>query len=145
VTRVVIDASVVLRWAFDDEADRVGAISVADALAEGRLDAVGPPNFLLEVAAALVVATRAGRTSRESADRVMTAMTSIAIDEVEPHGFAAASLHLALDTGIRLPDATYLEVARRRGAALISGDARQLEAAVRVGVPAIALNALPAF
>lgn len=145
MTPVVIDASVVLRWAFDDEVDRAGATLVADALAEGRLDAVGPPNFLLEVAGVLALAMRNGRTSHEGATRVMAAMTAIAIDEVEPHGFAAATLQLAMDTGLRVPDASYLEVARRRGATLISADARQLEAATRVGVPGIGLDALPAF
>ena len=61
---VVLDASVVLRWAFDDERDREGALRVADALANGRLIASGAPNLFLEGAAALVVGIIATSAAR---------------------------------------------------------------------------------
>lgn len=139
----VIDASVALRWAFEDELDREGATRVATALADGRLRAVVPPNFLLEVAGVLARGIRAGRMTHATADAVMSALLQVSIDEVEPHGFAAASLALALRTGLRVPDATYLETARRRGAILITADRRQLDAAEALGIPAAALSDLP--
>lgn len=139
----VIDASVVLRWAFEDEADRVGAMRVEQALREARLHAVEPPLFLLEVAAALERGIRERRVDRPRSDAVMGALGSVSFDEVDPHLFAAAAFGLALATGLRVPDAAYVEVARVRHATLITADRRQLGAAEQLGIPAVALSDLP--
>ncbi len=139
----VIDASVVLRWAFEDEADRVGAMRVEQALREARLHAVEPPLFLLEVAAALERGIRERRIDRPRSDAVMGALGSVSFEEVDPHLFAAAAFGLALATGLRVPDAAYVEVARVREATLITADRRQLEAAELLGVPVVSLADLP--
>ena len=139
----VIDASVVLRWAFEDETDRAGASAVAEALQAGSLTASAPPNFLLEVAASLVVGLRAGRIPRQTLDTVMGALAAIAIDEADPHRFAEAALDVALRTGLRVPDAAYLETARCTGATLISADHAQVRAAEALGIAALTLRDLP--
>jgi len=139
----VIDASVILRWAFEDEADRVGAVGVEQALREARLHAVEPPLFLLEVAAALERGIRERRIGRARSDAVMGALSSVSFEEVDPHAFAAAAFRLAQATGLRVPDAAYVEVARVRHATLVTADRRQLEAAEQLGIPAVALSDLP--
>ncbi len=139
----VIDASVVLRWAFEDEADRVGAMRVEQALREARLHAVEPPLFLLEVAAALERGIRERRIDRPRSDAIMGALGSVSFEEVDPHLFAAAAFGLALATGLRVPDAAYVEVARVRHATLITANRRQLGAAELLGIPAVALSDLP--
>ena len=139
----VIDASVVLRWAFEDEADRLGAVGVGQALRDAQLHAVEPPLFLLEVAASLERGIRERRVDRTAAEAVMRALGAVSFEEVEPHAFAATALGLALATGVRVPDASYLEVARVRHATLITADRRQLEAAELLGIPAVALSDLP--
>jgi predicted nucleic acid-binding protein len=144
VSRVVIDASVVLRWAFEDEPDRAGAVHVAHALADNLLDVVGPPNFLLEVASVLLLALRSGRIDRESADSILEGLARVAIPEQEAHAFAVASYRLALATGIRVPDAAYLETASRASASLISADVTQLRAAAERGLVAIPLSSVQA-
>jgi predicted nucleic acid-binding protein len=144
VNPTVIDASVVLRWAFEDETDRAGASAVADALQAGSLTASAPPNFLLEVAASLVIGLRAGRISRQTLDTVIGALAAIAIDEADPHRFAEAALDIALRTGLRVPDAAYLETARRAGATLISADLAQLRGAMQMGIAATPLSEVPA-
>lgn len=80
---------------------------------------------------------------RETVDDVMAALVAVSIDEADPHGFAVASLGLALATGTRVPDAAYLETARRAGAMLISADRGQLAAAEALGIPAASLGDLP--
>ena len=139
----VIDASVVLRWAFEDEADRLGAVGVEQALRDAQLHAVEPPLFLLEVAASLERGIRERRIDRTAAEAVMGALGAVSFEEVEPHGFAAAAFGLALATGLRVPDACYLEVARARHAILITADRLQLEAAEMLGIPAVGLSDLP--
>ena len=139
----VIDASVILRWAFDDETDREGAVAIAEALQAGSLLASAPPNFLLEVAASLVVAMRGDRISRQTADVVMRALAVIAIDETNPHMFAEAAMDAALRAGVRVPDAAYLETARRTESTLITADRTQLAGALRLGLAALPLNEVP--
>jgi predicted nucleic acid-binding protein len=143
VNEAVLDASVVLRWAFDDEADRDGAVAVAQRLSDGSLRAVAPPTFLPEVAGVLVRAIRAGRIAPDLAETVMSALIRVAIDEPEPHGFALAAMRHALAQGLHVQDATYLETARRTGALLISADLEQLAAAGRLGLAALPLNQVP--
>jgi predicted nucleic acid-binding protein len=73
----------------------------------------------------------------------MRALGAVSFEEVEPGAFAAAAFGLALATGLRVPAASYLEVARARHATLITADRRQLEAAELLGIPAVALSDLP--
>lgn len=141
----VVDASVILRWAFEDETDREGATAVAQALQDGRLIVTAPPNFLLEVAAALVVALRMERIPRTTVDTVMRALAMVAIDEVQPHRFADAAIDIALKTGARVADAAYLETARRTESLLITADVAQLASATRMGLAAIPLTEVPAL
>ena len=139
----VLDASVALRWAFEDEADRTGALNVEEALREARFHAVEPPLFLLEVAAALERGIRERRIDRPGSLAVMDAFGAASFEEVDPREFAAAAFGLALETGLRVPDAAYLEVARTRHATLITADRRQLAAAEHLGIPAVALADVP--
>lgn len=139
----VIDASVVLRWAFEDEADREGAMRVEEALRDARIHAVEPPLFLLEVASVLERGIGERRIDRQLAHDVMGALASVSFEEVDPHAFASAAFGLALATGLRVPDAAYVEVARVRRATLITADLRQLEAAESLGVSAVAVANLP--
>ena len=139
----IIDASVALRWTFDDEVDRAGALRVRACAREGRLHAVEPPLFLLEVASAMEKGIRERRIDRARSEAVMAALGAVSFEEVEPHEFAGAAFALALSTGLRVPDAAYVEVARVRRATLLTADRRQLEAAERLGVPVVALSDLP--
>jgi len=139
----VIDAGVVLRWAFEDEADRTGAIRIEAALRDGRVHAIEPPLFLFEVASTLERGIRERRIDRARAEQILQALQSVALDEIDPHDLAAAAFRLALATGIRVPDAAYVEVARTRGAILITADQRQIMAAESLGVPIATLAHLP--
>ena len=140
---VVLDASVVLRWAFEDETERAGAVGVEQALREARIRAVEPPLFLLEVAAALERGMRERRIDRTQSDAVLGALDQVTFEEVDPHAFATATFRLALAAGLRLPDAAYVEVASLGGATLVTADRRQLEAAEQRGIPAVALSDVP--
>ena len=127
-----------------DDLRRTVATRMAEALASGHLTASGPPNFLLEVAAALALGVRSRRIDRPTADAVLAALSRVSIDEGDPHGFATAAYAFALDRGIRVPDAAYVETARRSGGTLVSADRDQLRAAASVGITVLAISEVPA-
>lgn len=72
------------------------------------------------------------------------ALAVIAIDETNPHMFAEAAMDAALLAGVRVPDAAYLEAARRTESTLITADRAQLAGALRLGLAALPLSEVPA-
>lgn len=132
MTRLVLDASVALSWAFDED-DGGYSERVLDALAEGQ--AVVPALWGLEIANGLVVAERRGRLTEAASARFLALLQSlpIEVEEVEldwlPHVVAVAREH-----AITAYDASYLVVAMRRGLPLATLDQRLREAARASGV-----------
>jgi len=141
--RITIDASVVLRWALDDEADRSEATRLRDELAAGELEPIEPGHFLLEVAAGLERALRAGRVTVEDGRGALDSLGVVFIDRTDPFAAAATSLAIAIELGIRVADAAYLECARRASTTLVTADRRLARACSRSGVPVVALADLP--
>lgn len=129
----VLDASVALSWAFEDERDTY-SLSILERLLTS--EAVTSSIWPLEVANALISAERRKRISSSSATRFGSYLLALPI-VVEP-GERRASLHdvrrLAHDQTLSSYDASYLEVALRRGIPLATGDMALSRAAESAGV-----------
>lgn len=128
----VLDASIAVAWAFDDEDDQR-----ADAVAGLLLDAFAlvPSLWHVELANALTMGLRRGRIDE---DGIATFMTSIAAfdirtDMVTPHAgrLAVASAHHSLSAY----DGSYLVLAEDRALPLATSDRALAAAAVAAGVP----------
>jgi predicted nucleic acid-binding protein len=129
---LVLDASVVLAWEFEDEpsvyADRVlDAVSI-----EG---AIVPPVWLLEVSNGLLVGERRRRISAEGVDDVFMRLSALPIerrdlrvDQIVP------VLDLAREHRLTAYDASYLELAQREGLPLATEDEDLRAAATAAGV-----------
>jgi predicted nucleic acid-binding protein len=143
IPNVTIDASAATRWILDDEANRAGALVLQSALVEGKVVAVEPSHFLLEVASALDRAVRDGRIDPDRARTALVALESVSFDDAPPMSVAAEAFDVATSTGLRVPDAAYAVCAARNHARLVTADRRQLEAADQLGIPAVALSDLP--
>ena len=140
---VTIDASVAVRWIVDDEPSRAGALVLRSSLETGRVMAIEPSHFLLEVAGAVDRAVRDGRIDLELARSALLALEAVTFDETPPMAVATDAFDVAATTGLRVPDAAYAVCAARNHALLITADLRQLEAAERIGVPVVALADIP--
>ena len=128
----VLDASVTLGWCFEDE----GSEAVA-ALERARTAAVHVPAvWPLEIANALVVAGRRKRISEAEAARFLELVAALPIDIEPPPQLGQLPMLLALARahGISAYDASYLDLALRRGAPLATLDAGLAAAAVAAGV-----------
>ena len=130
----VLDAAVAVAWFFEDEADAY-AQGVEDSLATAS--AVVPTVWGLEVANALLLGERRKRTTAAKVTTFLGLLTSLPIstdDETLSRAWQETLL-LARTHELSVYDATYLELALRRGLPLASLDEKLKKAASAAGVP----------
>lgn len=129
----VLDCSVTMAWAFDDE-DAPRAAAVRDRLAEDL--AIVPAVWALEVGNALLVAERRKRITRAASLRFVEILHLLPIDaDATPAlGELQSLLSLAHQTGVSVYDAGYLDLAAAHGLPLATLDKALERAARRIGV-----------
>ena len=130
---LVIDASSVLAWCFEDE-----SVPEPDALIE-RVAADGaavPGLWSLEIANGLVMGERRGRLKAAESAAFVSMLEELPIAADPATGARALHETMSLARAHRLTayDAAYLELAMRLGLPLATGDRSLRAAARRVGV-----------
>ena len=128
---LVVDASVVVAWLFDDE-DEPRADRVLERL-EGD-GALVPQLWHLETRNSLLVAERRGRLSAGGVKERLDALKGLPIRTDEEPDLQSA-FDLARAHGLSFYDALYLELAKRESAELATLDGALGRAAVAEGVP----------
>jgi len=131
---LVIDSSIAIAWCFPDEKDEYSQ-AVLDALASEP--AFVPDLWHLEIANALLVGERRKRSTQADTVAWMGFLTALPIavdDQTKAHAFTDTT-HLARTQNLSSYDATYLELAMRRGLPLATLDDKLKAAAKAVGVP----------
>jgi predicted nucleic acid-binding protein len=129
----VLDCSVTMAWCFDDEATPY-TDGVRDSLADMR--AVVPSIWPLEVANATIVGERRKRLDEARSQRFIVLLEALPIivdDETAKQAFSDIS-HLARAYQLSAYDASYLELAIRRGLPLACLDGKLRTAATASGV-----------
>ena len=133
----VLDASATLPWLFEDEAS-----PAADALLERvALDgAVVPSLWFLECANALAAAERRGRIDAARVARNVSLLRRlpVAVDVADPADALGTTLDLARTHRLTAYDASYLDLALRRGLPLATNDGPLRIAAAAAGVALLA-------
>lgn len=129
----VLDASVALSWAFEDERSQT-AVAVLDELE--RSEAITSTIWSLEVVNGLLTAERRGRISGPDANRFGALLLElpIVVDPSERRRPFDAVRQLARSHRLTAYDASYLEVALRLGLPLATLDERLARAAADAGV-----------
>ena len=130
----VVDASIALSWCFEDETS-----PLTDAVLQRlmRVPALAPGIWPLEVANGLRSAERRGRIDEQSIPAATQLLMALPIHVDESIGLEPALgrvLHLARTVGLTAYDATYLDLATRRGLPLATADEQLARAARAVGV-----------
>jgi predicted nucleic acid-binding protein len=108
VIRVVVDASVAVKWAYpsrDDEADAAKALALLDGYRKGETALLQPPHWLAEIAA--VVARQSPETTRQYLD-VLYALRVPVAGGLEVY---LQACELAIATGQHVFDTLYHAVA----------------------------------
>jgi predicted nucleic acid-binding protein len=135
----VLDNSVTMSWCFPDEHDSY-ARDVLKAL-PGTAASV-PTIWPLEVANILLVGERRGRISQADSATFIGLLEGlpIRIDAETSEHAMKASLNLARAQGLSVYDATYLELALRRGLPIATLDGKLKQAAANLGVSLFAVT-----
>ena len=129
----VLDGSVAMAWFFKDESSPY-ADRVAGSFSLWR--AVVPAIWHLEIANAVLMGERRGRSTEAQASRWFTFLRSLPIapdEETNQHAWGDV-LHLGRAHQLSAYDASYLELAVRRGVELASLDDKLKAAASALGV-----------
>lgn len=130
----VVDASVALSWCFEDESSPL-TDAVLERLTDGA--AVTPVIWPLEIANALRSAERRGRIDEQSIPAATQLLMTLPIQVDEAVGLDAALgrvLQVARSLGVTAYDATYLDLAARRGLPLATADDQLARAARAAGI-----------
>ncbi len=129
----VLDCSVSMAWLFADEAHG-GADALRESLTEEP--GVAPALWPTELANSLLTATRRGRISVDEWPELGRQLRALPI-EIDPIALPAVLdrvLPMADRYGLTVYDATYLELAARRGLPLATLDRQLAEASRAAGV-----------
>jgi predicted nucleic acid-binding protein len=130
---IVVDASVILAWLFEDEASDY-AERTLEALRED--EGVAPSLWAFEVANSLLMAERRGRSTARGTERSIELVSAlpITIHDIMTQNVFGPVLALARKEQLTVYDASYLELAMRQDLALATQDRELRKAADRVGV-----------
>ena len=123
---IVIDASVLAAHLLPDEANQEAVSRILARLNDE--DGVVPPIFRYEIRNILLMAKRRRRIDDEQLRQRLTELAEIALVD-DTAGSDTNVLELADRLGLTVYDAAYLEVAKRRRAALATFDAELARAA----------------
>ena len=131
MSKLVVDASVVIAWLFDDE-DEPRADSVLELLTVDG--ALVPHLWHLETRNTLLIAERRGRLSARGVKERLDALKGLPIrTDIQPD--LQSAFNLARAHGLSFYDALYLELAKREIAELATLDGALGRAALAEGVP----------
>lgn len=136
--RFVIDNSVVMSWAFQDE-----ATPYADAVLEqlSETSAIVPSIWPLEVVNVLLVAERRKRLKQADSVRFITLLSQLPIfvEHEWPDNRMEELLTVGRANNLSSYDAAYLCLAMRKGLPLATLDQKLIEAAQQVAIPLLAV------
>jgi len=128
--KVVVDASLALRWVLKDEKE-VRADTLLSQWAMSLTRMLVPPLFLSEIANALYLSVRRSRLTLKEARLALVTIIQIGAEVSEPAGLYSRSLDLAAEYSLtNAYDAQYIALAEIEGCELWTADER-LAAAVK--------------
>ncbi len=132
----VVDNSVVMTWCFKDETSQY-ADAVLDSLEVAK--AFVPSIWPLEVGNVLLVAERKNRLSEADSTRFIALLTElpIIVEQEQPERVIMEILALAREHKLSSYDASYLDLAMRKGLPIATLDNNLIAAAKRSQVPIV--------
>ena len=128
VDKIVIDASVALKWQFKDEFETEAAMDMLSDFMNGKTELVSPALFAYEIVNALTIAVvRKRLPGKEGADAINDIL-SLGIKLIDFSGFEKLTFSLAQAYKRSAYDCAYLSLAEKEDSPLYTGDKRLFNA-----------------
>jgi predicted nucleic acid-binding protein len=128
--RIVLDASVAVKWAWPDseeEADVPQALKLLEEIRTGKVEPIQPPHWLAEVAAVVT------RLRPEIAQTTLDLLDAMELPVVSDLAIYKRASHVAAALDHHLFDTLYHAVAFEREATLVTADDRYFRKAKDLG------------
>ncbi len=123
---LVVDASVSLKWALDDEESVSQAVALRDAAVAGRWQMLAPSLWLYEVTNGLLTAVRRQRLAARTGLQALGLLQTVGVRLADPE--AGEVYETAGRFGVAAHDAAYLALATTLQTDLWTGDRRFYDA-----------------
>jgi predicted nucleic acid-binding protein len=124
IPRLVVDASIVVKWTLDDEDHIAEARSILRQYQQGSIDIVVPEHLIHEVINTLVVGVRRGRISLTDAKSAVSDVFLLAMPTASAAMLADSGFDYAFRYGPTFYDAQYLALADLAGCPFVHADRR---------------------
>lgn len=127
--RLVLDASVILKWYLPDESHGEKAWGLLKQFTVGALDILGPSLLEYELMNSLVIAQRRGRLDEGAVVAALKGFQYLGIHLVGPSAHYDRIAHYCFAYTRSAYDASYLALAEQEGIDLITADERLFNSA----------------
>ena len=131
--RLVIDASVALKWYLADEDLQEEAVGILNSYGQGLIELVAPNILPYEIFNALRMAERLARIEPEITENSFQTFLDLGIELVDPFSDYPEVLALARAHTSSIYDAAYLCVAETMGLYLVTADKRLFNSTKSLG------------
>ena len=120
--KLVIDASVALKWQFKDESETEAAIRMLEDFVGGRVLLISPSLFAYEIVSAINIAVLKGRISEKDAIDIIKDSLNIGIELVDFAGLEEKTFKMARRHNRSVYDCAYLSLAERERCNIFTAD-----------------------
>lgn len=120
--RIVIDASVVLKWYLPDEKFSRAALGILDKYVSYEIEILAPSLLEYEVLNGLHIARKRGRIHWDIVLTAVEGFVSLEIEKKDVSFFYPEVLHFTGSYELSAYDASYLALAKKEGTLLVTAD-----------------------
>ncbi len=120
--RIVIDASVVLKWFLADEEYSQPALVLLNKYVSFELEIVAPSLLEYEVLNGLQIAKKRGRIEQDKTIMAVEGFLCLEIEKKDISSFYPRIMHFSEAYNLTVYDASYLAVADEKGIELVTAD-----------------------
>ncbi len=126
--RIVIDASVALKWQFKDELETEQAVQMLIDFINGKIELISPNLFAYEIANAVNIAVIKERMSEKEGLDAINDILSIGVVFFDFAGLVERSFRIARIYKRSVYDCAYLSLAEKEGCIIYTADKRLFNA-----------------